>query len=730
MRSQGSADTSPNSQTARPNRLQTKSRVRIKFHSRQISKVSLDSPALQSPMRTLNGRFRPALPIGNALMRSLSRDREGNSTIAGKGCSISHRAIRPLLEATDISKVHYDNIKQKVLNMALQDEQLLSLPENKVNKLVVRSQDVFELSLWKSYGNIVTLSEDKPQFLKVGSSTYVRVRVECTNKTLPAMIKFTNAPNDTIILYSANRTPTPNIFEISANGNKLLIPKKHQADMTKQFSIRVTILVKQMTCSELIVCFAHYTPKLIFQPTISKSELKNYREYFSIKLHRPRKRFTEDRAGDQQSLLELNKTVISIASQQQLQSLRSLHSSQLQTKIKDAQIKKQEYFKQKEVRLRDSLDKHIKLQRERDLVVKRVHIEAGKLAMIKAWIINNYYFKVILSVKGRLFALKFQQMILKTKDRKAKVVQRLWREVRGRQSTECTDNKTNFMIIKTVLNMKCRQRADEAMCESTRIAGIFFGKSFVPVVSRIGMFNLACYFVGVKNKIKTHIRTKKLLQEQFYSTFEKTRIELSIMEKAQGNLFVSLYYHLIEAADMEDIFDFVFNYNLLSFLQSKSQKIKQCDASRYESLVVERQRAMILRINHIAIFDKLKEYLANHKFYILFEKTQENLANSKFDHMLELSEGKRHKLSRRDSIKLFGKEKKDMNKMAKIQVEKDALLKTLENKELKSIVTSFLGPMADQRLSISYPKKFFMVLMCTMIDHLYHKEAISTNIER
>lgn len=685
---------------------------RLKFHSRQPSKESQDSKLEVVRIKSISRST-----VGSPNKKKDKDNETGKNFHFSSSLSNLHQKKIELEQ--NFTSSHYENFKKKMLVMVKQDEALLNSKPLEMIPFESQPKEAnFNLSIWKFYDEVVSLAESKPTYLKVAANTIVRVKVDSTKKRLPAMVEFAQASNDTEILLSLNKNPSPDNYDVKAKGNKILIPAKYQKDLTSQFSIRLAIIVKKTVFSELQVFFSHPTQKISFTPIVSRAALKDYSEYFSFNLNTPRPDAKKRMAG---TFIQLNKMRQSCTSLAQTVSDKAVASQKLMKRIAEAQSKKEELAEIKTERLKENMDKFIKIQIERDIIVAKVLKEASRSAFSKAWTINIWMYRLLRLIKERYFALKFHKFVYQRIEKRISRIQRFWKQSRTFVYTrnEGIHENPDFIIVRKIMNMTCIVNRANIRQRSTEVVGRFLQKAKRPLKIRYHLFEKNLYYIGLVNRLKKHMRVKKELFSQFLQELEKAKNELSIMEKAQGHMFASAYYHLIEDEDKKVLFGFVFNYNLLGYLQNGLSKIKKCSPERFNYLLEHgsERTVGIQKIEEIDRMSKLRDFVYRHPSYQLFESTQRNLESGKYDNYLEMSEGRRNKLARRQTISIGKKQKS-------IEETRVALLQSLEKQEMKTILSNFLGPLDGQKLVLNYPKKFYMVLIYTMLEFQYGKQII------
>ena len=642
--------------------------------------------------------------------------------------------LTPSLPLTEFSKKHMKKVTDELFEMGKLEAQKLEFSYDP-NPIVLKEPDNSDarLKLWKRFEKPVILEEGTKQVVKASSKSILLLRVNSLNKVLPAMVEISKAEPDTEFYVAFNRNPSSMRFDLKAQGNRVLIPEKFSGEMTDPYSIRVMVLLHHCIVSEVFVAFVHPKPKVIVNPEIDKYRYYNYSEYFKIclqKSSRPRTR----RQG--QSPTHLARSVASGLSLTKLQPDGKAESRRLQERILEAQKKKVECHEKKQELLHQDQDKFIKLKRRNELIMNLIVDRAVQLGTKNAWARFLLFYRTIDEVRGRFIMKKMVYMMESKKLSRIRAFQKTWRKANNekREAAMALDpiaGSADLVIAKKALLLLLNHQKARARRRACMFVGFFLSRVFKAVSLNNKIFQYTSQYTVMKNKFRRHMRTKRELLGKFSNEFKQVMRDLILTEGIFGKNYLQVNQALISDENKAEMFDYIFNFYLLGFLQSRMKKIRKCDPVTADQLIVtQEQKASIQRIPQLYPMKGIAVYLQKHKLRYLFERVEENIRTGKYESSSEFGAdsriNSRAPIVRQSSLKDKSLGSGYFRDKAQEEAERERLLSMIEQKNLKPMFDSFIASYSQVKLTISYPRSFFVSLIYTTLDILYARDTIST----
>lgn len=561
----------------------------------------------------------------------------------------------------------------------------------------------------------IQVSEGKMMPFKGAAGVLQRFQIDSLGKHLPCMFQVDGAPPETTILLSFGRWPTPQKHDISTSGHRMYIGPEWEHALVERYAMKICVIPKHLLRSQAWTAFTKQSVKVEAPPPSTKrNRLLDYSQYLDIKLHPapPRPRPSPWKKSFLLSNIESQRFE---SKQKHLFDIKSRTDS-LAEKIHGALSKKEENIQDKKSQLISQLDRKEKERQQKQVLLEKVATRAQKVAQVKGWILNLSHCRVLLDLKGMLMTRKTALILQKMKARKAQLIQDVWKMCVAKRDEEVKELQElqRIRLILGIATGTVRKRVRE---QSAQVCGVFFQALHFCIRLNNKCFEYSSQFTVLQNKMKRHMRVRHELYKKFVLELDKCGKEAMIYDKTRGDSYLADNLFKITEQQKRAVFDYLFNHSLIGNLQSKLKKLhsEEEDAQYQDSPLAS-----------VKGFPGIKRYLSNHELAGIFSKVDKDFKAGVFEAYTDMrTQGSKLSFASRSSASLARQETKRFEKKAQDQ-HKAALLRMIENKDLKKVFQTFIGPMDSEALSLSYPRSYYVGIHLKLLEATYPRDYVNT----
>ena len=645
---------------------------------------------------------------------------------------------------TEFSLRHIDKLNHEIVQFGIEDARKFEVEDNNPIKKKEEGEDESRLGSWRTYEKALILSDGGKQVIKVSSKTMLNVRVATTGKLLPAMFQITKAEPDTEIYVSFNRNPSSIQYDIKAEGHRVFIPQQYQKEIdNRSYGIRILVLFHHTTVSQTFFSFAPTKTKPVVIPEIERIDLNDYKEYLNISLHKktrsklPSGIAQSSRNNHYRSVSTIsfgNHNSLEFMNKQLSDNIRKENCQKLSFKIKEVQKKKEELLKEKNTHLKNGIDKFLKQKQKNEVIFTVIIDKANKIGVQNAWAHFYRFYRVMDMVRQRFLKTKLVLFIQNKKVNRIKLFQRKWKEfMKKKCESDPLHNKKGgalaIGISKMAIGLYLKQAKGKVIDNACNVIGCFGKNIFNAFSLNNKIFDYTATYTILKNKFRKHMRLKKELFTKFCTEFRQISKDLIITEGIFCRNYLSIYLGLISETDLREMFDYIFNYNLLSFINTKIRKIKKCSNQQADRLIcTPMHKLSIQRPDELSYMPTLKAKIEGHKHRKMFLQIEENIKDKKYEastqYSVESRISSRSSLIQKFSFKENSQNKSNMREKEEMEEDKERILKLIDKKNLKQVFEIFLSSGNHSKFSITYSKNFFVSLIYTSLEMIYFKDGV------
>lgn len=557
--------------------------------------------------------------------------------------------------------------------------------------------------------------EGKLMNTKVVPDCLYRFQIDGLGKTLPAMFQLDGASPETSLLVGFGHWPTPQKHDISTTGFRVYIGPEWQSSFVDRYSIRVCIIVKQPIRTQAWVAFSKQAPKLeLPPPSVKRSQLNDFSRYLNISLHPAPPRV---RPPDwKKSFLMANKESQRLESKQKHLFEIKTSSQVLESKIQTALTKKDQNLEQKKQHLVAQMDRKEKEQLHKSLLISKVAGQAQQVAKLKAWLVNLVHCQVLSDLRGMVIQRKTALLMKRLQQRKAETIQRLWKAAVSSKESPAKE-KDELSRIRLVLGIAAGGVSNKARRESAAACGVFFQALHFSIRLNHKCFEYSSQFTILQNKMKRHMRVRQELFRKFLQEFDKCGKEAMVYDRTRGDSYLTENLFKITANQKEAIFDYLFNFSLIGFMKTRLKLLHADEEdNKYAGTGLYAVRG----------FPGIQGYLQRHELAAVFSKVDQDFKAGLFEDYTDMKhQGTKLSFASRSSASFSRGESKRFEKKAQ-DTHRTALLRMIENKDLQKVFQTFIGPQANDTLTLSFPRAYYAGIHLRLLESTVGRELATS----